>query len=63
MVGLERFREVYLDFKGVPTIGPAFADEIFRVWKRAHPDINITYSETSDEVRKMIARAESADVE
>ena len=35
-VGLERFREVVLDFAGVDAIGQGFADEVFRVWARAH---------------------------
>ena len=61
MVGLERFREINLDFRGVPTIGPAFADEIFRVWKRAHPESMITCSYASDEVTKMISRSASQD--
>ncbi|MEO7095748.1 MAG: DUF4325 domain-containing protein, partial [Polyangiales bacterium] len=34
--GLERFREVVLDFRGVEAIGQGFADEVFRVWAAAH---------------------------
>jgi hypothetical protein len=30
-----------LDFADVEEIGQGFADEIFRVWARAHPDIKI----------------------
>ncbi len=37
MARLERFREVVLDFKGLEEIGPAFADEIFRVFRNEHP--------------------------
>ena len=55
----ERFREVLLDFKGVSSIGQAFADEIFRVFKQSHPDVVILAINTTPEVDKMISRAKS----
>ncbi|MFI5345477.1 MAG: STAS-like domain-containing protein [Elusimicrobiota bacterium] len=51
----EKFREVSLDFSGVPNIGQPFADEIFRVFAIEHPEITITYSNASDQIEKMIA--------
>ncbi len=36
---LDRFREVILDFSGVKSIGQGFADEIFRVFATAHPEV------------------------
>jgi anti-sigma regulatory factor (Ser/Thr protein kinase)/biotin operon repressor len=36
---LEQFREIALDFSGVTSIGQGFADEIFRVFARAHPGV------------------------
>jgi len=54
---LERFREIVLDFKGVETIGPAFADEIFRVFARAHPGSRLTPVNLTTEVDRMIRRA------
>lgn len=42
LAGLEKFKEVILDFTDVNTIGQGFADEVFRVFKNAHPDIVIT---------------------
>jgi len=36
---LEQFREVTLDFAGVKTLGQGFADEVFRVFPAAHPDV------------------------
>jgi len=36
---LERFREVVLDFEGIRSIGQAFADEVFRVFANAHPEV------------------------
>ncbi len=41
LLGLEKFKEIILDFKGVKSIGQGFADEIFRVFKKQYPDIII----------------------
>lgn len=35
------FRCVMLDFRGVTTIGRAFADEMFRVFPLEHPDVEL----------------------
>lgn len=61
MARCDRFREVCLDFRGVESIGPAFADEIFRVWQRAHPNITLAPSGMNEEVEKMIRRAVATD--
>ena len=61
MARCDRFREVGLDFRGVESIGPAFADEIFRVWRRAHPNITLAPSGMNEEVEKMIRRALATD--
>ncbi len=52
----ERFKEVILDFKGITTVGQAFADEVFRVFKDSHPQVNLIYVNTSAEVEQMIRR-------
>ena len=57
---LDRFKEVLLDFKGIDSIGPAFADEIFRVFRSTHPTVHLVVINENDEVQKMIRRAESA---
>jgi hypothetical protein len=57
---LSRFRdfsEVLLDFDGVMTIGQAFADEIFRVFARNNPHIDIVAINTNKQIDKMISRA------
>lgn len=51
---LEPFKEVFLDFDGVDFIGQAFADEIFRVYKRSNPSINIIWMNANSNVQKMI---------
>ena len=52
----ERFKEVLLDFKDVESIGQAFADEIFRVYRREHPDVHLSPINTNEQVEKMILR-------
>jgi anti-sigma regulatory factor (Ser/Thr protein kinase)/biotin operon repressor len=52
----DQFKKVILSFKGVDRIGQAFADEIFRVFKKEHPDLSLLYVEANDEVEKMIKR-------
>ena len=37
--------------------GQAFADEIFRVYAKANPDVMLCYSNTNDDVTGMIVRA------
>ena len=53
----ERFNAVVLDFNGVDEIGQAFADEIFRVFQAAHPEVMVTSLNASPEVGRMIRRA------
>lgn len=54
--GLEAFKSIVLDFAGVPTIGQAFADEIFRVFHRKHPGIRITPMHMNEMVRFWVER-------
>ncbi len=56
----ERFKRVELDFTGVETIGQAFADELFRVFASAHPDIRIGPLHAGPAVDAMIRRAVAA---
>ena len=55
----DRFAEVILDFSDVDEIGQAFADEIFRVFRREHPDIKILHIYASAAVEAMISRVEA----
>ena len=57
---IDRFKSVILDFRGVETIGQAFADEIFRVFTNEHPAIEMTEVRANKEVQAMINRARSA---
>jgi hypothetical protein len=58
--GLEKFREVVLDFGGVLGVGQGFADEVFRVWSRAHPGIKLVPERMNEEVAFMVERARRA---
>ncbi len=56
---IELFKIVMLDFKEVPTIGQAFADEIFRVFQNEHPEIQLIPTHANSEVRRMIERVKA----
>ncbi len=56
--GVQRFRHIVFDFASVEKIGQAFADEIFRVFAIAHPDIELEHIHATPEVQQMIRRAE-----
>lgn len=56
VTGLEKFKLVILDFDRVLSVGQAFADEIFRVFKNQHPEVTITPTNMNEAVRFMIER-------
>ncbi len=55
--GLEKFKEIILDFKSVDTVGQAFTDEVFRVWRTHYPSIRIKYENANKNILFMIKRA------
>jgi STAS-like domain of unknown function (DUF4325) len=55
----DRFKVVVLDFAGVASVGQAFADEVFRVFQKKHPKVEIVPIHASSEVKRMISRATS----
>ncbi len=57
--GLDKFKTITLDFKDIKTIGQGFADEIFRVWKNAHPKIAIIPTNANENIEFMIKRAKA----
>lgn len=56
LAGLEDFRQVELDFRGVESVGQGFVDEVFRVWAHANPDTELIPAGINDAVRFMIER-------
>ncbi len=57
LAGFDRFEIVILDFLKISSIGQSFADEIFRVFKRNHPEIELNFVNACEDVEKMIRRA------
>ena len=54
---VELFKIVLFDFREVETVGPAFIDEIFRVFAIRHPQIELLAVNTNPEIEKTIERA------
>ena len=54
LTGLDKFREIVLDFKGVTTLGQGFTDEIFRVFQKANPHIKIVTENVSPLISSMM---------
>ena len=56
----DRFKNVELDFSDVEEIGQAFADEVFRVFAKAHPHVALNAVNASAYVAGMIKRVKAA---
>jgi anti-sigma regulatory factor (Ser/Thr protein kinase) len=54
---VEKFKTVIFDFDDVDTVGQAFADEIFRVFKRKQSEMELVYINANKPVQQMITRA------
>ena len=54
--GLDQFRVVTLDFRGVEDVGQGFVDELFRVWSREHPNTRFVPINMNEGVRFMVER-------
>jgi anti-sigma regulatory factor (Ser/Thr protein kinase) len=62
MARVEKFKEVVLDFKGITSIGQAFADEVFRVYRKEHPEVHVyPIHIASDDVVNMVKRIVAED--
>jgi anti-sigma regulatory factor (Ser/Thr protein kinase)/predicted transcriptional regulator len=57
LLGVERFRRVVLDFKNIPTVGQAFVDEVFHIFRSAHPTIAIESIHANPDVQFMIDKS------
>jgi anti-sigma regulatory factor (Ser/Thr protein kinase) len=54
LIGLEKYKRIVFDFKGVKSVGQAFADEIFRVFQSLHPEVQLAWINTNETVSFMI---------
>jgi len=59
LAGLEKFKIIVFDFDKVPTVGQAFADEVFRVFHLKHPHIKLEAENMSAGVKFMVERAQN----
>lgn len=59
LTGLEEFGKIIFNFDKVPTVGQAFADEVFRVFHHKYPDIKLEVENMSEEVKFMVVRAQN----
>lgn len=57
---IDQFKTVELDFSGVDEIGQAFADEVFRVFANAHPEVALHAVGANAYVAGMIKRVRGA---
>lgn len=57
LAGMDKYRKLVFDFAKVSVIGQAFADEIFRVFQKRNPQMEITFSNANEAVTGMILRA------
>lgn len=56
LIGLEKFKHIILDFKGIQSVGQAFVDEVFRVFQNDHVEIKISAINENDDVKFMVER-------
>ena len=57
LMGLEKFNIVRWDFRGIKGVGQAFVDEIFRVYFKRFPHVQMIYENANSAVEYMIKRA------
>ena len=57
------FKNVIFDFDNVPQIGQAFADEIFRVFAKMNPSVQLEYINANEDVESMINRAKNSNID
>ncbi len=55
--GLDKFQVIIMDYEQVPSVGQAFADEIYRVFNLKHSNITIEDTNMNETVKFMVERA------
>lgn len=58
----DRFKIVIFDFDGIQEIGQAFADELFRVYAMAHPEVELLPKNMTAQVQRMWLRTISSNI-
>ncbi len=57
---LDQFKSVILDFKDVISIGQGFADEVFRVFQKSHPNIHLKIQNAGPVIQAMVQHVSEA---
>ena len=57
---METAGEIVLDFTGIAAVGPGFADEIFRVFRRENPEVRLARIGASAAVERSLRAAEAS---
>ncbi len=52
---LTSFGQAEIDFSGIPAVGHGFADELFRVFRRGHPQVELLPTKMAPAVGAMVA--------
>lgn len=56
LAGMERFRVIEVDFRGVESVGQGFVDELLRVWPISNPETTIEPINMNEAVQMMVRR-------
>ena len=59
IAGAEDASSIIIDFARVGTIGQGFADEIFRIWARNHPEVELQIRNANAFIQMMVARSKA----
>lgn len=62
ITGLDKFKEIVLDFKDVNSIGQGFADELLRVFMHENPGIAVRIQNASDPVKIIVSHVVDNDI-
>ena len=54
---LQQFRRADINFAGIQDVGQGFADEMFRVFRRRHPEVELVPQGMTPQVAAMVAAA------
>jgi anti-sigma regulatory factor (Ser/Thr protein kinase) len=60
---LEKFKSVILDFQNIESIGRAFADEIFRVFVKNHPNTTLVAINDNESIQQLIKEAQGVNIQ
>jgi hypothetical protein len=57
VMGLEKFKHEFLDFRNLLTLDQGFVEEVFHVFQNNYPQIKIEHTKSNDDLQFMIDRS------